>query len=127
MRNLQARIVANLTLPQILQHPPETEQFNQEIRDSIEPITEKIGEDEFTSIDLGLRVLRLVLELVDEKDPSLARSMHTLVPACLPCLFEAFTQHDEEIGVHGREQILHLFYLLIRMVAWADGRDNDLV
>ena len=126
LRNLQARIVANLILHQILQHQPETEAFNQEIRDTIEPITEKIAEDEFISADLGLRVLRLILEIVDERDPALARCMHALVPATLPSLFEAFT-NDEEIGVHGREQILNLFYMLIRMVAWADGRDNELV
>jgi len=29
--------------------------------------------------------------------------------------------------VHSREQILHLFYTLIRLVTWADGRDNELV
>ena len=48
-----------------------------------------------------------------------------MVPIVLPSLFEAFT--NEEIGVHGREQILNLFYMLIRLVAWADGRDNELV
>ena len=126
LRNLQARIVANLILHQIFQHQPDTEEFNQEIRQTIEPITEKITEDEFTAADLGLRVLRLILEIVDEKDSGLARSMHALVPIAMPSLFEAFT-NDEEIGVHGREQILNLFYLLIRMVAWADGRDNELV
>jgi len=48
-----------------------------------------------------------------------------VVPLVLPCLFEAFTK--EEVGVHSREQILHLFYTLIRLVTWADGRDNELV
>ena len=48
-----------------------------------------------------------------------------MVPIVLPALFETFT--NEEIGVHAREQILHLFYLLIRLVAWADGRENELV
>ena len=47
------------------------------------------------------------------------------MPLLLPALFEAFT--SEETGVHGREQILHLFYLLIRLIAWADGIDNELV
>jgi hypothetical protein len=27
----------------------------------------------------------------------------------------------------GRAQILHLFFMMIRMVAWADGIDNELV
>lgn len=127
LRNMQARIVANLILHQILQHQPESEEFNQEVRDTIEPITEKISEGEFTAVDLGLRTLRFIIETVDEKQPGLAKSLHALVPIALPCLFEAFTNADEEIGVHGREQILNLFYLLIRMVAWADGRDNELV
>lgn len=48
-----------------------------------------------------------------------------MVPILFPVLFETFTQ--EENGLHCREQILHLFYMLIRVVAWADGRDNDLV
>ena len=51
--------------------------------------------------------------------------MHPIVGATFPSLFEAFT--NEEIGVNGREQILNLFYMLIRLVAWADGRDNELV
>jgi len=119
--------VANLILHQILQHEQESPEFNEEIRQTIEPITEKIAEDDFFAADLGLRILRFILEIVDEKaDNDLGRSMHVLVPIVMPSLFEAFT-NDEEIGVHGREQILHLFYMLIRMVAWADGRDNELV
>ena len=51
--------------------------------------------------------------------------MHPIVAATFPCLLEAFT--NEEIGISGREQILNLFYMLIRLVAWADGRDNELV
>ena len=51
--------------------------------------------------------------------------MHPIVAVTFPSLFEAFT--NEEIGVNGREQILNLFYMLIRLVAWADGRDNELV
>ena len=47
------------------------------------------------------------------------------MPIALPALFETFT--NEEIGVPEREQILNLFYMLIRLVAWADGRDNELV
>ena len=47
------------------------------------------------------------------------------MPIALPALFETFT--NDEIGVAEREQILNLFYMLIRLVAWADGRDNELV
>ena len=53
------------------------------------------------------------------------RCLYPLVPKILPTLLEAFT--SEEIGVQVREQILHLVYQLIRLVAWADGIDNDLV
>lgn len=77
------------------------------------------------SVDLGLRVLRYILEGLDDMDPIVARSMHPLVPVMFPSLFEAFT--NEEIGVSGREQILNLFYMLIRLIAWADGCDNELV
>ena len=43
----------------------------------------------------------------------------------LPALFQAFT--CEDAGAHGRDQILNLLYLLIRLIAWADGIDNELV
>ena len=76
-------------------------------------------------MDLGLRVLRYIMEGLDDMDPTVARSMHLLVPVMFPSLFEAFT--NEEIGVSGREQILNLFYMLIRLIAWADGCDNELV
>jgi len=48
-----------------------------------------------------------------------------MVPVTLPGLLEAFTA--EETGVREREHILHIFYQLIRLVAWADGRENELV
>ena len=50
-----------------------------------------------------------------------------MVPILMPSLFEAFTNEDLEHKIHTREQILHLFYLLLRLVAWADGIDNELV
>ena len=55
------------------------------------------------------------------------RNMYHVVPIVMPSLFEAFTNQDIENKIHAREQILHLFYLLIRLVAWADGIDNELV
>ena len=55
------------------------------------------------------------------------RNMYHVVPIVMPSLFEAFTNEDIENKIHAREQILHLFYLLIRLVAWADGIDNELV
>ena len=53
------------------------------------------------------------------------RSIYPMVPLILPGILETFT--SEEIGVKGREQILSLYYMLIRLVAWADGIDNELV
>ena len=84
-----------------------------------------LARDESEAVDLGLRTFRFLLESIDDDESAASKSLHILAPLVLPCLFEAFT--NEDIGVHGREQILHLFYLLIRLVAWADGRDNDLV
>ena len=72
-----------------------------------------------------MRVLRYILEAVESENMSASKILHHLVPVSLPALFETFT--NEEIGVPEREQILNLFYMLIRLVAWADGRDNELV
>lgn len=73
----------------------------QEINETLTIVTELIAEDEFEQIDLGLRITRYILELIDEMDSALARSMHPMVPLLFPVLFEAFTK--EEIGVRGRE------------------------
>ena len=43
----------------------------------------------------------------------------------LKAILEAFT--NEEIGTHGREQVLHILYQCLRCVSWADGIDNELV
>lgn len=34
---------------------------------------------------------------------------------------------NEDIGSHGREQILHIFYLCLRTISWADGIENDMI
>ena len=44
LRNLQARIVANLILKQILQHELDSQEFTEEVKQTMEPITEKIAE-----------------------------------------------------------------------------------
>lgn len=83
---------------------------------------------EFESADLGFRVIRFFLESAEEQDQGLGmRNMYHLVPIIMPSLFQSFTNEDMEHKIHAREQILHLFYLLIRLVAWADGIDNELV
>lgn len=40
-------------------------------------------------------------------------------------LLEIFT--SEEIEARARSHILHLFYIMIRGIAWADGLDNELI
>ena len=40
-------------------------------------------------------------------------------------LINAFT--TEGVDASGRAKILHMFYMMMRMVAWADGIDNGLV
>ena len=62
---------------------------------------------------------------MEDQHQVVSKNLYHLVPIALPALFETFT--NEEIGVPEREQILNLFYMLIRLVAWADGRDNELV
>lgn len=81
--------------------------------------------DSYESVDLGLRTLRYILEKIEDQHQVASKNLYHLVPIALPALFETFT--NEEIGVPEREQILNLFYMLIRLVAWADGRDNELV
>ena len=87
-----------------------------------------LSRGEYESADLGLRVIRFFLESAEERDGGAGmRNMYHLVPIVMPSLFTAFTNEDIENKIHAREQILHLFYLLIRLVAWADGIDNELV
>ena len=44
LRNLQARIVANLVLKQILQHELDSQEFIEEVKQIMEPITDKVTE-----------------------------------------------------------------------------------
>lgn len=43
----------------------------------------------------------------------------------LPVILEAFT--NEELQARDRSHILHLFYLMVRGIAWADGLDNSVI
>ena len=43
----------------------------------------------------------------------------------MPMLLETFT--SEEITTRDRSHILHLLYIMIRGIAWADGLDNELI
>ena len=53
------------------------------------------------------------------------KEFHEFLPAILSSILSAFT--NEEIGAHGREQVLHILYLCLRCVSWADGIDNELI
>jgi len=48
-----------------------------------------------------------------------------VVPMILPVILEAFT--NEELQTRDRSHILHLFYLMVRGIAWADGLDNSVI
>lgn len=47
------------------------------------------------------------------------------MPIILQGTLSTFT--NEDIGSHGREQILHIFYLCLRTISWADGIENDMI
>jgi hypothetical protein len=90
--------------------------------------------------DLGLRTLRFFIGNIDEREPGQGRTsgfagyvsrevairnLYPIVPVVLPALFSAFT--SDETSHKGQTMILHIFYQLVRLVAWADGIDNELV
>jgi hypothetical protein len=60
------------------------------------------------------------------QDQELIKSLYPqIVPMLMTLLLEIFT--SEEIEARARSHILHLFYIMIRGIAWADGLDNELV
>ena len=59
------------------------------------------------------------------EDHEKVKEFHKFVPGVLSTILQAFT--IEEIGSHGREQVLHVFYLCLRCISWADGIDNELI
>ena len=72
---------------------------------------------------MAIRTLIYLLEQVE--DEVLIKDFCHHTPQILTSILSAFT--NEEIGSHGREQILYVFYLNLRTISWADGIDNDLV
>ena len=89
----------------------------------IEELTECVSDGEYDSVDASLRTLIFLVERVEGFDA--VREFHEFLPAILSSILSAFT--NEEIGTHGREQVLHILYLCLRCVSWADGIDNELV
>lgn len=93
------------------------------LRSLLEELTELITDGEYDQIDASLRTLILLIEQIEEND--LGKEFHGYIGLILPAILSAFT--NEEIGTHGREQVLHILYQCLRCISWADGIDNELV
>ena len=93
------------------------------MEDLVEEITEKISDGSFEQVDFCLRALIFFLERIE--DENRGKDLHEHLPVILSAILSAFT--NEEIGSHGREQVLHIFYLCLRTISWADGIDNELI
>lgn len=70
---------------------------------------------------MGIRIINHILQQFEGK-----RAVQSvIIPVLMPALLEAFT--NDVFGQKSRARILHQFFLMIRMVAWADGVDNELI
>lgn len=72
---------------------------------------------------MALKTLIYLVEKIE--DEIQIKEFYHYVPTILSSVLNAFT--NEEIGSHGRDQVLHVFYLCLRTISWADGIDNELV
>ena len=61
-----------------------------------------VQEQEFNSVDMILRTLIYLIEKVEDREK--VKDFHKFVPAILSAILQAFT--IEELGSHGREQVL---------------------
>lgn len=91
--------------------------------DLFENITEKISDGEFNQVDFSLRTLINLIEKLE--DDNRGKNLSNFLPSILQAILSAFT--NEEIGSHGREQVLHILYLCLRSISWADGIENELI
>lgn len=94
----------------------------------LDSVLDRMGADEECTIVMGLRVLYLMLCAFEQHahDQELAKDVYAMVaPKCLPVMLEAFTK--EEIGQTSRSNILVIFFLVVRGIAWADGIHNEMV
>ena len=97
---------------------------NQEhMMEVIEEIAEIVSDSEISIYDMPIRALIYLLEQIENE--ALIKDFHRYVPVLLSSILSAFT--NEDITSHGREQLLHIFYLSLRTISWADGIDNELV
>jgi hypothetical protein len=86
-------------------------------------LTDTISDGEEHQIDMCIRTLIYLVTQVE--DEVALKDFYEYVPPILSSILSAFT--NDEIGSHGREQILHVFYLCLRTISWADGIDNELI
>jgi hypothetical protein len=115
-RNLQAQIMGRLTYFCYIYHEGKREAL-------FENLTDKISDGEYCAIDFSLRTLINFIEKVE--DDNRGKDLNLFLPCILQSILSAFT--NEEIGSHGREQVLHILYLCLRSISWADGIENELI
>jgi len=112
--NLQARI-----LSQALIYLYKDSSANKTvILDMIGSLADIIIEGE--DIEMAVRTITNLLEHVEQE--AIVKEFYEYVPPILGAILSAFT--SDEITSHGREQLLHIFYLCLRTISWADGIDN---
>ena len=119
LRNLQAKILARVLLVIYSQEHHRLELMSE----LVDELSEKISDGEFNEVDAGLRTLIYLIEKIE--DEQLVKEFYEYEPPILQAILSAFT--NEEIGNHGREQVLHIFHLCLRCISWADGIDNELI
>ena len=94
------------------------------MKDLIEDISDLIIDAENKYQLDGL--LRTLINLIEKiEDEVQVKNFHVFVGSIMNALLSAFT--STEIDSHGRELILHILFLSLRCVSWADGIDNKLV
>lgn len=102
---------------------------SEDIETIFEALLSKVQDESNTvAISLALDVLLHLFTSLEEKieDQELSKNLFSkVVPMILPILLEAFT--NEELEALDRSHILHLFYLMVRGIAWADGLDNSII
>jgi hypothetical protein len=89
----------------------------------IEEISEIISDSEACEFDMAVRTITNMLEYIEQE--AIIKEFYEYVPPILSAILSAFTNDD--ITSHGREQLLHIFYLCLRTISWADGIDNNLI
>ena len=95
----------------------------EKLQEVIDLITEVLSDGEYAQVDLAIRALTGLIEQIDNE--AIIKEFHPFVPSIISALLSAFT--NEDIGSHGRQKVLHVFYLCLRTISWADGIDNELI